>query len=244
MTESNEVFKGVWIPAEVWEDENLTWQQKMLWAIVSSLGRASLPCFASNDWLAQRLQSTPGSVAAQLSKLRELGYIKDVKFDGRRREILAVVPDNKSNAAFNPGLTQTLTPVKPCNQPGLNHEQPLILRENKGEKEGSRMATPPPLEVVAWNRCIKLPRTLAWAGQRMAKLKARRKDEFFVANYEAAIGKLCESSFATGNNDRGWRATFDWFLQPDSVARIMEGKYDNKKIQPIRQPGQSMGLTL
>jgi hypothetical protein len=31
-----------------------------------------------------------------------------------------------------------------------------------------------------------------------------------------------------GNNDRGWKATIDWFLQPDSVVRIMEGWYKGK----------------
>jgi hypothetical protein len=40
------------------------------------------------------------------------------------------------------------------------------------------------------------------------------------------------SAFLRGTNDRGWQADFDWILQPDHMARILEGRYDN-----LRSPG-------
>ena len=45
------VFKGVWVPAEIWEREDLTWPQKNLWSIISALGRKEKPCFASRKYL-------------------------------------------------------------------------------------------------------------------------------------------------------------------------------------------------
>ena len=40
------------------------------------------------------------------------------------------------------------------------------------------------------------------------------------------------SPFCLGAGSRGWKADIDWFLRPDTVTRIMEGKYDPK-------PGES-----
>jgi hypothetical protein len=37
--------------------------------------------------------------------------------------------------------------------------------------------------------------------------------------------------FFRGDNDRGWRITFDFFIRPDSVAKIIEGNYSNGKPQ-------------
>ena len=37
-------------------------------------------------------------------------------------------------------------------------------------------------------------------------------------------------------NDRGWRADIDWYIKPDTIAKVMEGKYDNRSAtdpQPV-----------
>lgn len=99
---------------------------------------------------------------------------------------------------------------------------------SKEEREGAK-APPRPLEIEVWNSHQNLPRCLAWNGSRLHRLKVRRSDPFFEANYSEAVKRVAASSFCTGGNDRGWKATFDWMLQPDTVAKIMEGKYDNRE---------------
>lgn len=109
----------------------------------------------------------------------------------------------------------------------VNHgKPPLAQAEAEAEAEAKKKESVPP-EVEFWNS-TQLPKTQVWKGQRFQKLQTRRRDEFFSTNWREAITKCAASNFCTGNNDRGWRATFDWFLQPDSVARIMEGKYGNR----------------
>lgn len=85
-----------------------------------------------------------------------------------------------------------------------------------------------PEEVQAWNAHEELPTVLVVSSKRLTQLRSRRKDPFFVANWKTAIDRICQSSFLTGQNDRGWKADFDFFLRPDAVAKIMEGKYDNR----------------
>lgn len=37
------------------------------------------------------------------------------------------------------------------------------------------------------------------------------------------------SSYMRGENERGWKADFDWMLDADHMARILEGKYDDRE---------------
>ena len=41
------------------------------------------------------------------------------------------------------------------------------------------------------------------------------------------IKQIAASDFCNGKSERGWRATFDWLLQPEVRLKVLEGKYDN-----------------
>jgi len=61
---------------------------------------------------------------------------------------------------------------------------------------------------------------------RRRHLSTRLKEDFFLKNWLAALDKVSKSPFCLGMSERGWRASFDWFITPDAVPKIMEGKYD------------------
>lgn len=46
--------------------------------------------------------------------------------------------------------------------------------------------------------------------------------------WRAAFQALRRSQFCQGDNQRGWRADFDFLLQPKSFTRLIEGYYDGK----------------
>jgi hypothetical protein len=53
-------------------------------------------------------------------------------------------------------------------------------------------------------------------------------DKFFVDNWQDAVKKIGSIPGLCGKSGDGtWRADVDWFLRPDSIVKIMEGKYDN-----------------
>jgi hypothetical protein len=84
-------------------------------------------------------------------------------------------------------------------------------------------------EVDYWNlHCGELPKALALNTKRLTQLNQRRKDKFWVEHYEESVIRVASSDWCNGKSERGWRATFDWMLQPDVVLKIMEGKYDNR----------------
>lgn len=55
---------------------------------------------------------------------------------------------------------------------------------------------------------------------------ATRIRENTIDEFTEAISAIGRSSFLRGENDRGWRADFDWMLEPRNFTRLLEGNYD------------------
>jgi hypothetical protein len=49
------------------------------------------------------------------------------------------------------------------------------------------------------------------------------------AEWVEVVQRVAASSFCSGKNDRGWRASFDWLLQPEVYLKVIEGKYDDRR---------------
>lgn len=61
---------------------------------------------------------------------------------------------------------------------------------------------------------------------RQRALATRLKDSWWRDNWRVALDRCQASRFCNGDGDKHWIADLDWFLRPDSVARLIEGKYD------------------
>lgn len=92
--------------------------------------------------------------------------------------------------------------------------------------------------MTAWNS---LPQPFSkirvMSSGRARALGARLKETGWRENWRTALDKLPGSSFlsgkvaprmdAQGQTQKPWVADVDFFLRPDSVAKILEGKYDD-----------------
>lgn len=72
--------------------------------------------------------------------------------------------------------------------------------------------------------------------KRLKAINARTRDRFFMENYEQALELASRSPFLRGENDRGWKADLEFFLKPDSIAKILEGKYTPKETVSVSDP--------
>ncbi len=88
-TERHETqFRGVWIPAEIiakFRDGDLTSFEMVLLAIIDSLATSKHGCFASNKYLAKIVGRSQKHVRLSIARLKRLGILKQVGFDGRKR---------------------------------------------------------------------------------------------------------------------------------------------------------------
>ena len=71
---------------------------------------------------------------------------------------------------------------------------------------------------------------------RRKTLNVRLKDEWWSKNWRLAIEKGSRSEFLTGKNERGWKIDFEFFLKPETVTKIMEGKYSTVQTKKPRLP--------
>ena len=68
-------FKGIWIPKEIWLDENLSIQEKVLMAEIDSFEYAD-GCYASNSYFGRFLGLSPSRVSGIISKLISDGFLE------------------------------------------------------------------------------------------------------------------------------------------------------------------------
>jgi hypothetical protein len=109
-------------------------------------------------------------------------------------------------------------------------------RERDRERErdspnGEETPPTPSMVVEAWNEVALangLSQVAKMTDERTKRLKARIADHG-SAEIIAGIKTIPESAFLMGENDRGWKANFDWMLRPDMCAKLLEGAYHNKK---------------
>ena len=61
--------------------------------------------------------------------------------------------------------------------------------------------------------------------QRRKQLDRRLRENTFD-EFAEALRAIRRSKFCHGENERGWKADFDFLLQPKSFTRLLEGFYD------------------
>lgn len=64
---------------------------------------------------------------------------------------------------------------------------------------------------------------------RAKSLKARLIECGGIEGWRIAIVKVRDSPFLRGENDKGWKADFDFVLQAKSFTKLMEGSYDARQ---------------
>jgi hypothetical protein len=97
-----------------------------------------------------------------------------------------------------------------------------------------------------WNDiCGEISTVRATKGPRLKHIRARLQESPDEAHWREVFVKISVSPFCRGENDKGWRASFDWVLQPDVQWKVLEGKYDTRRsTSAIRPPAAGKKIIL
>lgn len=82
--------------------------------------------------------------------------------------------------------------------------------------------------VDAWNDLAEargLAKVVKVTDTRRKQIQARLK-EYEPDDWSKALTAIYKSKFLCGENERGWKADFDFLLQPKSFVKLVEGAYD------------------
>lgn len=94
-----------------------------------------------------------------------------------------------------------------------------------------------PILARLWNEhCGSLQKVRAASAKRRKAATARWRENPSEVHWIQVIERLAASKFCQGKNDRGWRATFDFLIQPETQHKALEGTYDDRA--PAGRPGE------
>ena len=212
MEKHKKQFTGIWTPAKIWtlmEDGILTSSEKDLLSIIDILidRKNNIGCFASNDYLGKKLNLTPNRISIMISKLKKMGLIEQIAFDGRQRFLTtcySCINDflhEKEESDFDSSQRQSLTGNKGrvCVQKEkpftYNDSKDNILSEQVGESEISSL-----LDVIKKPktkqkkdpknpRSIKLATMLAESISRIRKVNARSNISKWIQSFDLMMSK-------------------------------------------------------
>ncbi len=94
---------------------------------------------------------------------------------------------------------------------------------------GADIRTQPEMLLDLWNENRgTLPKAVALSTKRTKHAEARLKENPDLNYWLQVIQRMAASNFCSGT--KGWTATFDFFLKPDTHLKVIEGTYDNKQL--------------
>lgn len=101
------------------------------------------------------------------------------------------------------------------------------IKEDKEEKKIKKIPDKYLKIVSAWNE-LGLSEVKSIQGTRLKYLNARIK-EYSEEEIIKGIRSIRDSSFLMGQNRNNWTITFDWFIKPTNMPKVLEGNYIESK---------------
>lgn len=119
------IVKGIFIPLEIWESRDLSWSEKVLLMEIDSFTSKGMDCYFSNDYIAEKLGVTDISASRLVNSLIRKGYIRQTRFDGRKRYLESCICYQcRVNENVKADLTKMITQhTQKCEDNNTNNKQ-------------------------------------------------------------------------------------------------------------------------
>lgn len=100
----------------------------------------------------------------------------------------------------------------------------------KNENQVERAESIPYKEVqTLYNTtCSSLERCTRLSDARRKAIKARFSSGYKLEDFKRAFEIVASNQFLLGNNKKNWRASFDWIIKDSSMAKILDGYYEDR----------------
>jgi len=132
--ETKRAFKGIWIPAYVWNHPELQAQDIQVWAEIDSFSHNDGSCFASNSWLSEKFNCNVRTIQRSLIRLKNAGLI-EIEFKGN--------PKNKETKRYIRSVDFKPTPRQSCHTPmtqmSYPHDTDVIHNNTKNNNTKNKI---------------------------------------------------------------------------------------------------------
>lgn len=114
------LVKYIVVPIEIWENKELSWNEKALFIEIDSFTKRGKPCFISNAYIADLLGIAETNASKVIGRLIKKGFVRVVNFDGRHRYV---------ESCLETGLTQTSSLGCGESQPSLDDTSNIVTNK-------------------------------------------------------------------------------------------------------------------
>lgn len=138
-------------------------------------------------------------------------------------------------------VSENLSGNKNINNKNINNKniEKEYIDNNISSKDSLVIASPTPTEnkkevfnkfLNIYNEeCTNLPKCLKITEKRKVAINKCLKEKIDEEVFKQICIKANQSDFLIGENDRNWKADFDFVTRSDKAMQILEGKYENRQ---------------
>ena len=110
----------------------------------------------------------------------------------------------------------------------INEQLKTQIREEEDKANKPEISNKPQQLADRYNAiCTNLPRVVRLTDKRRRAVRLIHDKGYTPEQLDEAFRRAQASSFCAGQNDRHWKADFDWLLNENNLVKVLEGKYDN-----------------
>ena len=155
-----------------------------------------------------------------LEKIREQNRLR--KQAQRERQKAKLLPESKMSRDSHGTITEGHAIEE-------DKEEEIELDKDKEKDKEKKESINYVAIVDAYKEiCTSFPAIRHLSEARKKTIKARFNAGYTQEDFITLFKKAQESDFLKGKNDRKWNADFDWLIKDANMAKVLDGKYDNK----------------
>ena len=110
----------------------------------------------------------------------------------------------------------------------INEQLKTQIKEEEDKANKPEISNKPQQLADRYNAiCTSLPKVVRLTDKRRRAVRLIHDKGYTPEQLDEAFRRAQASSFCTGQNDRHWKADFDWLLNENNLVKVLEGKYDN-----------------
>ena len=182
--------------------------------------------------LSRQLGMSVRSVRTAIKHLKSTGEIT-VQVTNKF-SIVSIANWDKFQGAISPSDKQsdTLTGTQPTSnrQASDSNIRNKEIKNIRREEERESSLDPEEVQTLFNKTCIFFKPCMTIGKASLPKIRALGQ-QYTIDEIRDVFERANRSQFLQGNNDRSWKATFDWIITPDNFKKIMDGNYDNSVSQ-------------
>lgn len=120
----------------------------------------------------------------------------------------------------------------------INEQLKTQIKEEEDKAHKPEISNKPQQLADRYNAiCTSLPRVVRLTDKRRRAVRLIHDKGYTPEQLDEAFRRAQASSFCAGQNDRHWKADFDWLLNENNLVKVLEGKYDNPaEAKPDKPP--------